>query len=60
MHQDYADHTRKPVIQLFKDRMRSWNPGAAFVSQEELLDLDEEEMRNPRTVAAVRRIGLGE
>ena len=60
MHQDYADHTRKPVIQLFKDRMRFWNPGDAFAAQEELLDAGEKEVRNPRIVAAFRRIGLSE
>lgn len=60
MHQDYADHTRKPVIQLFKDRMRFWNPGDAFAAQEELLDPGEKKVRNPRIVAAFRRIGLSE
>lgn len=60
MHQDYADHTRKPVIQLFQDRMRFWNPGDAFVSQDELLDPGEKEVRNPRIVAAFRRMGLSE
>ena len=60
MHQDYADHIRQPVIQLFKDRMRFWNPGDAFAAQEEFLDPGERELRNPWIVAAFRRIGLSE
>ena len=30
IHQDYADHTRKPVIRFFGDRALLWNPGDAF------------------------------
>jgi ATP-dependent DNA helicase RecG len=60
IHQDYADHTRKPVIQLFNDRTLFWNPGDAFVSAEELLEPGEKEVRNPRIVGAFRRIGLSE
>ena len=60
IHQDYADHTRKPVVEFFNDRMLLWNPGDAFVSADELLDPGEKEVRNPRIVAAFRRIGLSE
>ena len=60
IHQDYADHTRKPVIQVFNDRTLLWNPGDAFASADELLDPGEKEVRNPRIVAALRRIGLSE
>lgn len=60
IHQDYADHARKPVIQFFNDRTLFWNPGDAFASPEELLEPGEKEVRNPRIVAAFRRIGLSE
>ena len=60
MHQDYADHTRKAVIQVFADRTLLWNPGDAFASADELLEPGEKEVRNPRIVAAFRRIGLSE
>jgi len=32
IHQDYSDHTCKPVIQHFIDLIRFWNPGDAFAS----------------------------
>ena len=60
IHQDYADHTRKPVIRSFDDRVIMWNPGDAFAGARELLDPGEKEVRNPRIVAAFRRIGLSE
>ena len=60
IHQDYADHTRKPSIRFFDDRTLLWNPGDAFVSAEELLDPGDKEVRNPRIVSAFRRIGLSE
>ena len=60
IHQDYADHGRKPVIQFFNDRTLFWNPGDAFASAEELLEPGEKEVRNPRIVSAFRRIGLSE
>ena len=60
IHQDYADHTRKPSIRFFDDRTLLWNPGDAFASTEELLEPGEKDIRNPRIVAAFRRIGLSE
>ena len=60
IHQDYADHARKPVIQFFDDRTLFWNPGDAFAAPDELLEPGEKEVRNPRIVAAFRRIGLSE
>ena len=60
IHQDYADHGRKPVIRFFSDRALLWNPGDAFASADELLEPGEKEVRNPRIVAAFRRIGLSE
>lgn len=60
IHQDYADHARKPVIQFFDDRTRFWNPGDAIAASEQLLEPGEKEVRNPRIVAAFRRIGLSE
>ena len=60
MHQDYADHTRKAAIQFFDDRLQLWNPGDAYASTDEMLEPGEREVRNPRIVAAFRRIGLSE
>ena len=60
IHQDYADHTRKAVIRFFDDRAQLWNPGDAYASTDELLEPGEREVRNPRIVAAFRRIGLSE
>lgn len=59
-HQDYADHTRKASIRIFRDRTVFFNPGDAFSSAEELLDPGERETRNPRIIAAFRRVGLSE
>ena len=60
IHQDFADHTRKAVIRFFDDRVQLWNPGDAYASADELLEPGEREVRNPRIVAAFRRIGLSE
>ena len=60
VHQDYADHARKPVIRSFDDRTILWNPGDAFVSNDELFEPGERDVRNPRIVGAFRRIGLSE
>ena len=60
MHQDYADHARKPAIRFFDDRTIFWNPGDAFVSTDELFEPGERDVRNPRIVGAFRRIGLSE
>ena len=58
IHQDYSDHTRKPVIQFFRDRAIFWNPGDAFLPLEELLEPGEKEVRNPCIASAFQRIGL--
>jgi len=60
IHQDYADHSRKPEIRHFTDRTIFWNPGDAFDSFADLLEPGEKEVRNPRIVTAFRRIGLSE
>jgi ATP-dependent DNA helicase RecG len=60
IHQDYSDHTRKPVIQHYTDLTRFWNPGDAFASVSDLLEPGEKETRNPLIVTAFRRIGFSE
>lgn len=60
IHQDYGDHTRKPVIKFFTDQTVFWNPGDAFNTAEELLDPTEKEVRNPAIVKAFRRIGMSD
>lgn len=60
IHQDYEDHTRKAAIHSYDDRTLFWNPGDAFASTDALLEPGEKEVRNPRIVAAFRRIGLSE
>ena len=60
IHQDYGDHTRKPVIKIFADRTVFWNPGDAFCTVDQLLEPTEKEVRNPAIVNAFRRIGLSD
>jgi len=60
IHQDYGDHTRKPVIKFFRDRTIFWNPGESFATADQLLDPVEKEVRNPAIVSAFRRIGLSD
>lgn len=61
VHQDYGDHTRTPAIEFATDGTRFWNPGAAFVNSEELMQPGEKNRhRNPRLVSMLRRIGLSE
>ena len=60
IHQDYGDHTRKPVIKIFPDRALFWNPGDAFDTVDQLLEPTEKEVRNPAIVSAFRRIGLSD
>ena len=60
IHQDYGDHTRKPVIKIFPDQALFWNPGDAFDTVEQLLEPTEKEVRNPAIVGAFRRIGLSD
>ena len=60
IHQDYGDHSRKPVIKFFKDKTIFWNPGDAFATKAELLEANEKEVRNPSIVSAFRRIGLSD
>ncbi len=59
-HQDFGDHTRKASIQMFKDRLIFWNPGASFVSKDEMFQPGEKPIRNPQIAGMFRRIGLGE
>lgn len=60
IHQDYSDHTRTPAIRFFSDRTTLWNQGDAYASAEELLEPGDREVRNPRIVGALRRVGLSE
>ena len=60
IHQDYADHTRKAVIRYFGDRALLQNPGDAYASADDFLEPGDKELRNPKIVAAFRRIGLSE
>lgn len=60
IHQDFGDHTRVPVIRLFRDCAELFNPGDAFASAEQLLDPGDKEVRNPSVVNAFRRVGLSD
>ena len=48
------------MIRFFDDRTLLWNPGDAYASADDLLDPGDKELRNPKIVAAFRRIGLSE
>lgn len=60
IHQDFADHNRKALIQFYRDRTVLTNPGDLFAEQDELLEPVEKTVRNPRIVATFRRIGLSD
>ncbi len=60
IHQDYADHNRKATVYFYKDRAVLQNPGDSFADPDELLEPGAKPLRNPRIVAALRRVGLSE
>ena len=60
LHQDYADHTRTPVIKSYPDQTVFWNPGDAFATDADLLEPGYREARNPRLVLAFRQLGISE
>ncbi len=60
LHQDYGDQGRHASIRLFRDRMEFRNPGDAFATIDELLEPGAKDERNPKIVAAFRRLGLSE
>ena len=60
LHQDYGDQGRHGSIRLFRDRMEFRNPGDAFATIDELLEPGAKDLRNPKIVAAFRRLGLSE
>ena len=60
IHQDYGDSSRVPVIRIFREKTELFNPGDAFASREQLLDLGDKEVRNPKIVGVFRRIGLSD
>ena len=47
IHQDYGDHTRKPVIKIFPDRTLFWNPGDAVRHRGPAFGTDRK--RNPQS-----------
>lgn len=60
IHQDYGDHGRLAVVQLFRDQITFFNPGDNFYSEDRLLDPGVKDVRNPGIVNAFRRIGLSD
>ena len=60
LHQDYGDQGRHACIRLFRDRMEFRNPGDAFPTMDTLLEPGAKDVRNPKIVAAFRRLGLSE
>lgn len=60
IHQDYADHNRKATVHFYRDRIVLFNAGDSFADTNELLEPGAKPLRNPRIVAALRRIGLNE
>lgn len=58
IHQNYADHSRKATVKFFSNCMSYWNPGDVFGDDSLLFEPGEKELRNPRIVSALRRIGL--
>lgn len=60
IHQDYGDHHRLSVIQIFRDQTVFMNPGDNYYTEDRLLDSGAKDVRNPAIVSAFRRIGLSD
>ena len=58
IHQDYGREGRSAVIRIFDDCVEFVNPGCALAARESMLEPGEKELRNPRIVAAFRRMGI--
>ena len=58
IHQDYGREGRSAVIRIFDDCVEFVNPGCALAARESMLEPREKELRNPRIVAAFRRMGI--
>lgn len=59
VHQDFADHTRVPKIEFYKDICQYWNPGDSLVEQDQIAS-GQSKSRNPLVMQAFHRIGLSE
>jgi len=59
VHQDFADHTRVPKIEFYKDISRYWNPGDSLVAEDKMRS-GESKSRNPLVMQSFHRIGLSE
>lgn len=59
VHQDFADHSRVPKIEFYKDISRYWNPGDSLVEQNQIAT-GQSKSRNPLVMQTFHRIGLSE
>ncbi|WCM25242.1 putative DNA binding domain-containing protein [Sphingomonas sp. QA11] len=59
VHQDFTDATSKPVVEVFKDRVRISNPGLPLVSVDRFIDTPSKS-RNPRFARLMREAGFCE
>ena len=57
VHQDFADHSRVPKIEFYKDISRYWNPGDSLVEQDQIAS-GQSKSRNPLVMQTFHRIGL--
>ncbi|MBU2886740.1 putative DNA binding domain-containing protein [Gilvimarinus agarilyticus] len=59
VHQDFADHTRVPRVEFYKDISQYWNPGDSLVEQGQIAS-GQSKSRNPMVMQTFHRIGLSE
>lgn len=59
VHQDFADHTRVPKIEFYKDISRYWNPGDSLIEEAQMRS-GQSKSRNPLVMQTFHRIGLSE
>jgi ATP-dependent DNA helicase RecG len=59
VHQDFADHSRVPRIEFYRDISSYWNPGDSLVEQDQIAS-GQSKSRNPLVMQSFHRIGLSE
>jgi len=59
VHQDFTDNTSKPVVEIFKDRVRISNPGTPLVDVDRFIDTPSKS-RNPKFAKLMRDAGFCE
>ena len=59
VHQDFMEHSSKPLVEIYKDRVKITNPGSPLVSVDRFIDTPSK-TRNPRFAKLMRDAGFCE